>query len=160
MKFEAHDNGLYYYGATKTKSSKATVSDNLFLNTVHNKMENFTRRKLEGVEKARKLMWKIGHPSQRDFEHTLSHNLIRNCPITLADAEQALFIWGPDLGSIKGKRVHKTPKHIPDEALVPLPMNIMLHHINVTLCIDFFYVNSNPFSIQYCARSNFEQFSQ
>ena len=119
MQFEAHSNGLYYYDATKNKSSKATVSDYIFLSTVRNNKESFTRRELEGAEKARRLMWKIGHPSQSDFEHTLSHNLIRNCPITLADAKQALYIWGPDLGSIKGKRVHKTPQAYPGRSPRP-----------------------------------------
>ena len=137
MKFKNYKNGLYYYDAT-TNNSKPSVTSYSFLSTVRDNKTNFTRREIEEAERARVLMWNIGRLSQSDFEHTLGHSLIRNCPVTLADAKRALFIWGPDLGSIKGKMVHKTPLHMPDTALVPLPMNITIHHQAVTLCINFF----------------------
>ena len=90
-------------------------------------------------------MWDIGYPSKEDFKYALANGLVRNCPLTVVDAKRVIFIWGPDLGSIQGKKVRRTPSHVPDEVLIPLPSAITQHHMDVTLCMDFFFVNRNAF---------------
>ena len=138
MKFTRYENCFYYYNATKKKDkTKQEVDVYSFLSTVRANKTNFTHCKIEGAEKARKLMWDIGYPSEEVSEYALANGLVQNCPLTVADAKQADFIWGPDLGSIQGKKVRKTPAHMPDEVLVPLPTAITQHHMAVTLCMDF-----------------------
>ena len=116
-----------------------------FLNTVNNNKKNFTCHEIQGADNARELMRKIGRRSQATFKTVLSQNQIINCPVTVADAKRAAFIHGPDLASVKGKRVRKPPKHVPVMVLIPLPSSIAKFHSTVTLCVDFFFVNGNPF---------------
>ena len=47
----------------------------------------------------------IGHPSTCDFLHFVDHNLLPNCRITRWDILTTEHIFGPDLGSLKGKTV-------------------------------------------------------
>ena len=147
MKFSEMSSGLYYYDATRKRNSNSneSLTNYTFLNTVHNNKKNFTRREIQGADNARELMRKIGRPSQATFETVLSQNQIINCPVTVADAKRAAFIYGPDLASVKGKRVRKPPKHVPVVVLIPLPSSIAKFHSTVTLCVDFFFVNGNPF---------------
>jgi len=63
----------------------------------------FHNRKIEGTDKARALYRKIGHPSQKFFEHLLTNNLIWNCPVTVDNAKRAVLIYGSDVATLKGK---------------------------------------------------------
>jgi len=38
-----------------------------------------------------------------DFIHLVDNNLLSNCPVTKMDILAAEHIFGPDLGSLKGK---------------------------------------------------------
>ena len=64
--------------------------------------------------------------------------------MTPQDVKTALFIWGPETAVIKGKTTRIGPEHIPSTSLVPLPQTTREFHSNVTLCVDFFYVNGIP----------------
>lgn len=41
--------------------------------------------------------------------------------------------------------MRRTPAHLPSTTLIHLPANIIRFHDKVMLCIDFFFVNGNPF---------------
>jgi hypothetical protein len=95
MKFTEYSSGLYYYDSNNPSSTNSR--DYLFLNTVAANKLTYTRRKIEGADKARALYKKIGRPSEKDFTEILEHNLIQNCPVTPDDARRALKIYGPTL---------------------------------------------------------------
>jgi hypothetical protein len=64
-----------------------------------------------------------------------------NCPIAKADVMAAEHIFGPDVGSLKGKTVRRPPptvKTLPE----PLPTKVMERYRDVTLCIDVMYINN------------------
>jgi Reverse transcriptase (RNA-dependent DNA polymerase) len=144
MTFHEHENGLYIHDIVSQYKNK-TNSDNIinysFISTVAENKQLFSRREIEGADLARVLHRRIGRPSQKDFLHILDHCLIRNCPVTTADAKRAVFIYGDDIGSLKGKSTRTPPKHTPTLEAIPLPDTILEHHRNVTLCVDIFYVN-------------------
>jgi hypothetical protein len=64
MTFKEYKSGLYYYNADPKQSN--TTNAYLFLNTVAGNKGNYTRRKIEGADKARALYKKIGHLPKRN----------------------------------------------------------------------------------------------
>jgi hypothetical protein len=52
-----------------------------------------------------------------------------------------MLIYGPDLATLKGKttRGRATP-HVPSFTAIPIPAPILQHHQEITLCVDFFFV--------------------
>lgn len=54
---------------------------------------------------ARELQIKIGCPSTKQFICIVTSNQLPNCPVTRADIIVAEHIFGPDIGSLKGKMV-------------------------------------------------------
>ena len=65
--------------------------------------------------------------------------------MTVEDAKRALLIYGPDTAMLKGKSTKTNAPHIPNFVSQPIPDPILKHHGDVTICIDNFYVNGNPF---------------
>jgi uncharacterized protein YbaR (Trm112 family) len=86
----------------------------------------------------------IGRPSDRNFIHLVENNLLKDCPITRQDITAANDIFGPNLGSLKGKTVCRSERHVRavrDE----IPRYVMEQYRDVTLCTDIMFVNSIPF---------------
>jgi hypothetical protein len=106
----------------------------------------FSRREVKAADQARDLYRKIGRPAEAEFVELLRRNAIRNCPVTPSDAQRALIIYGPDIAVLKGKstRSHAAPR-APTFIAEIIPASVLEHHRNVTLCIDFFFVQGLPF---------------
>jgi hypothetical protein len=154
FKFREYDSGLYYFDTSllvhKPKtflpySSSPTRAPVSFLATVKGNKDNFTRREIEGADAARLLYRKLGRPSEAQFHHALKFNQFANCNVTADDAKRALAIYGPDISTLKGKTTKRKGAHIPSFQRVEIPAPILEHHKNVTIGIDFMYINSNPF---------------
>jgi len=71
--------------------------------------------------------------------------MIPNSPITKEDILHAEDILGPNLGSLKGKTVRKTPERVVLNSLDNLPVELLTEHGNVTIAIDIMYINEIPF---------------
>ena len=71
-------------------------------------------------------------------------NLIPNCPVTIQDIKNAEFVWGPDLGCIKGKTVRCQPSAVRITG-TDIPMQIMQQYKDVTLSVDIMKVTGIPF---------------
>ena len=145
MKFVEHPSGLYVFDTSKAPISES-VNAYTFVSSVAANKQMFTRREVEAADAARALYRKIGRPSQADFLHILSKNLIRNCPVTPDDAKRALVIYGPDIAALKGKNTRSAAApHVPTFQAVPIPAHVYEHHRDLTLCMDFFFVQGIPF---------------
>jgi hypothetical protein len=143
MSFKEFENGLYFYDVADCNENnyRNQVNSYSFILSVDSNKAQFHRREIEGADQARALYKTIGRPSQKCFEHILEKNLIRNCPVTVADAKRAVFLYGPDIGSLQGKLTRTPPEHVPTLATINLPESILEHHKDVTVSIDIFYVN-------------------
>ena len=90
---------------------------------------------------ARALQRIIDRPTTKII-HYVGENLIPNSPITVHDIKNAEFIWGPELGALKGKTTRQTSPHIRMENN-SIPMHVMQQYNDVTLSADVMKVERN-----------------
>ena len=114
------------------------------VSTVEENKKAFTAREREDAKRARTLYTVLGRPSTANFKHILRQNLIKNCPVTIKHVDIAEKIYGPDIGTLKGKSTRPRPKPVTDD-LVDVPPEILENHESLTMCIDLMFVNSIAF---------------
>ena len=141
IKFRRHRSGLYYFDASKVNVSKLKAAFN-FLNTVSSNKSMYGKRDIKKANDVRKLNWKINHVAKDKFERIIKNNWIRNLPFTIEDVRRAHTIYGPSIPSLKGRTRCRKASRIPDaEGVIPLPKQMFEDLKNVTLCIDYYFVN-------------------
>jgi hypothetical protein len=72
---------------------------------------------------------------------------ILNCDVTCQDILNAEHIFGPDVGSLKGKMVRQASDQVRSGGLVPILATIIDHYKKVILCIDVMKVNKMSFLV-------------
>ena len=132
-KFCPSNKGLYKYDL---KPSKSLDSFWTLVNTVRGQADKYTRCAYKRAMDARKLQNIIMRPNTQRFMDTCIQHL--GSPITKQDIQIAEDIFGPNIGSLKGKTVRRPNKHI-DTSTEPVPREILRDHRNVTIC-DRYYV--------------------
>ena len=85
----------------------------------------------------------VGRPSDKDFIKILKTSSLPNCPVSPQDVLIANELFGPDVGSLKGKTTRRAPPIVDSPVSVDLT-TILKHYGEVTLCVDFMYVNKVP----------------
>ena len=121
--FKPYKKGLFY---------SSVNNDVALVTTVENKINKYTVREYSYAENARDLQNIIGRPSTQDLISYVEKNLIPNCPVTRQDIMRAEDIFGPNIGSIKGKTTYTTQEHVkihPQD----IPQEIMDKHGEVIL---------------------------
>ena len=91
--------GLYYQNCSPGYSAITMVQ------TVEGDSEGFTDHQVTAARQACCAYNMVCRPSPRYFEQMIRANIIKNCPITVTDIKSAHTIFGPDVGSIRGKTV-------------------------------------------------------
>jgi hypothetical protein len=84
----------------------------------------------------------------------VSSNIIKNCPVTSIDVNNANKIFGPDLATLKGKTVRITPPPAETD-YVQIPKEKMSVNLNVTLVIGIMFVNGLPFVVSISRKMKF-----
>jgi hypothetical protein len=138
FKFKQSDGGLYFLATDKTIT--------VMVNTIADNKGNYTNYDYLKALCARELQIKIGHPSTKHFIWIVTSNKLPNCPVTRADIIAAEHIFGPDVGSLKGKTVWRQP-HLAKPTIEPLPPEIMSQYRNLTQAGDVVHVNGIPFCV-------------
>ena len=139
--------GLYVYDATQDLNHPKHQFT--FIQTVAQNKTNFSATEISKAEHARRLYITLGRPSLRTFRWMLLHKKIKNSTLLPKDADNAEIIFGPDIGSLKGKTVRRRPKQVNIPVTIPIgiPDDIMTALKSVTLCADIFYVDKLKFVV-------------
>ena len=111
--------------------------------TVKENKEGFTKRQFDSAKVARAFYHIAGCPTLTNFKHIIRQNIFKNCPVTVADVDVAERIFGPDLGTLKGKSTRRAPLPVVDDN-VAIPPEILEEHKDLVLCMDLMYINGMP----------------
>jgi hypothetical protein len=144
IKIREHECGLYVFHLHKHSSDD--VAAYTLVSTVAAQKRLFTRRDIAKADVAQQLYRVIGQPSKADFHRILNNGSIRNCPVTSLEAKRALTIYRPDIAKLKGKTtwLHQAPR-APNFTAVVLPPSVLNYYRDVTLWVDFFFVQGHIF---------------
>ncbi len=96
----------------------------------------------------------IGSPSEKDYKGMVSSNIIKNCPITVSGVTNAQNIFGPDLASVQGKSMQRTPAPVVVD-YVAVPWLLVKANLIVTLAADVFFVDGTAFLLRVSTRIKF-----
>ena len=117
----------------------------LFITTIRNQANCHTHHTCECAQAARRLQNIIMHPASRHMSDiAISH--LRICPFTKEDIWAADDIFGPNLGSLKGKTVWHPNRHV-QAATSRVPHSILKLHRDVVLSMDIMFVNKLLFLV-------------
>ncbi len=139
FEFKQSESGLYYYDLVSNKCKGVVM-----VNTVASKRSRYTNEDYLRAVLACQLQIRVGHPSTKDFLWIVAQNQLPNCLITRDDILVAEDIFGPDIGSLKGKTTQRKPHQV-RSAVSPLPLEIIERYRSLTLCANLMYVNRNLF---------------
>jgi hypothetical protein len=103
----------------------------------------FYQRELKATKAAVTLQSKLGHPSTADMRWILKHNMIKDCPVSTQDVDNALAIYGPSVPALKGKTAKKKVAVVTRD-LVKVSREFMKLVKDVTLCVDIFFRKQDP----------------
>jgi hypothetical protein len=111
--------------------------------TVEENRLAFTPRQFENAKRARRLHHIMGRPTPENLKALIKMNAIKDCPVQMEDVDIAVKIFGPDIGSLKGKSVRRQPPPVRDN-VIQIPTELTQEHKNLVLCIDIMFVNGQP----------------
>ena len=70
----------------------------------------------------------------------INGNFIKNCPVTVDDINTAEKIYGPNIGTLKGKSVRRRPPVVRQDN-IEIPEEILQLEDEIILYIDNMFVN-------------------
>ena len=141
MVFQCSERGLYYHDISSPENSWNYT----MVNTVKANAKKYNNRLYKAAVEARRFQNIIMRPNTRDLKDIIIPKL-RNCPIAKADVMAAEDIFGPNLGSLKGKTPRRTLRPL-EPGIDPVPDEILSTYQSVTLLIDIFFINKLPFFV-------------
>jgi hypothetical protein len=116
------------------------------ITTVADNRANYMERDYQRAVLTRKIQKIIGRPNTLHFMKKVDNILLPNCLITRRDIATAETIFGPDVGSLKGKIVYQSGTPVATN-YTDIPATIMSHYPDVILAGDIMFVNKIPFFV-------------
>ena len=137
---------LYVYNPMKSGENSGTV----LIQTVAENAKRYTKKEVSKAEEARDLYIKFARPGIDAFIRLIKDGKIHNCPVTVADVKRWLNIYGPDVGTLKGRSVRETPSSVNVD-----PNQIVYGDvIPIVIAVDIFFVEGIPFFVAICKNLN------
>jgi hypothetical protein len=148
---------LQHKGGTHDENEEVTRDEDegvSLVQTVRGNYEGYTKREVLKAKEARRAQAMMGNPSEGDYKGMVSHNLIPNCPVTCSDITNAKAIFGPDLPSVRGKTVRRTPTPVVAD-YVAVPRELVQANKRMTLAANVFFVDGTAFLLTVSRRIKF-----
>ena len=126
-----------------------------FLETVEDNLKLYTKCEQLDARLARVLYHACGRPDTNHLKAFIQGGYIRNCPVTPADVDRALKIYGPDVATLKGKSTRPHPPRVRVDAITtqipralrakisPLTLYLDVLSLMVCLCLPALIIVSN-----------------
>ena len=148
MQFKQHETGLHYYDPNEDKDGEVLV------NTVAENLQGYSKKQIAGAQIARITHQGLCFPSTQQCKWAVQNHMIKDCPITVQDIDNALAIYGKDPAGLKGKTTRTKPTPVAGHRL-KIPKGIMDKHKNVFMSVDTFFVNQIPFFLSLSRKINY-----
>ena len=146
IRFTPSTHGLFKYELHEDQSSINQMwSMATGIPTVAENAMKYTKRAYKRAFEARRLQNIIMRPSLRKYKDVIL-DYLRDTTVTRADINAAEDIFGPNIGSLKGKTVRRPNEHVP-AGVDAVPHAVLKLHRQVTLAIDIMFVNKVPFFV-------------
>jgi len=148
IKFRRNNDGLYTYKPKdeylrEVERAKMKVGTMNIATTVKENQMGYTQQQFEDARKARRLYHIMGCPTVQNFKHILRQNIIKNCPVTIEDVNNAEKIFGPDIGTMKGKTTRSQPPAVKKDN-IEIPKELLEKHQDLILYMDVMFINNIP----------------
>jgi hypothetical protein len=148
IKFKKTSEGLYAYKLSdnyleEVAATKTKVAKQMYVTTVKDNMEGFSKKQVENAKRARKLYHSVGCPGVENLKTMLRMNSIQDCPVTAEDVNNAERMFGKDIGALKGKTTRQAPPRV-TEQLIEIPPELK-ERPEVKLAMDIMYVNDQKY---------------
>ena len=138
--FIQHPSGLYYHDLAQ-KGDEWSM-----LNSEWENKFPYSERQFKMAKLARDTMSIVGRPSDNDYVSIITTNQIKNCPVLPEGIKIAKKVFGPELGTLKGKTTRKKPIPVRQD-IISIPRNIKIAHRDVVIAADVMFVNTIPFFV-------------
>jgi hypothetical protein len=142
--FKPLQNGLYSLNPKKETHHQTTDGSFQLVNTLEDNKKFFTPWQFELARIARDLFHSLGCPSLKNLKGDICMNLIGDNPLTTKDVDLAEHIFGPYLGTVKGKTTRHKPLPIINKH-IKIPEELISVQEDITLAIDGITINSLKF---------------
>ena len=120
----------------------------------------FNRKYIEGSDRAGDIQHLLGWPSDQQLINVLGKNLIINWLVLSDEARQAHAIYGTATTILKGEMAIKKPKHIELKQRISIQSEIMKHHLELPLHMDFCFINRHPYFTTITWKANHRKIRQ
>ena len=116
------------------------------INTVPDNKADYKNRTYARAVMARNIVKMVRRPTTKEFVNIVEMNLLPICPVIRDDILISKRIFGPDVGSLKGKTVGCGTDHV-EVAVVPVSSEIISQYRDVIIVADIMFVNKLPFFV-------------
>ena len=79
------------------------------IDSVKENMQGYTQREIQNANKAQEFCTMCMKPTVRNLKHLINGNFVKNCPMTINNINIAEKVYGPEVGTLKGKSVRQRP---------------------------------------------------
>jgi hypothetical protein len=141
LKFHCGPTGLYYLDTSKLNLSKLKQAFSFF-NTVADNMKLYKKREVKKAQEVVNFNRKINNQSHTKLTNIVKNNWVRNTPFTVGDVQRSEKIFGPQIPPLKGRTRYQQAARLESLPVIQIPRALYEDLKNVTLCIDFHFVNN------------------
>ena len=155
MNFEEVLSGLYLFRNPSMFEITNKVSGYSYLMLAKVRLSEFTKRKIQGAQQAKRLHRALGFPGYKKYLWILKNNMIKGSKVMFEDAKRSLHIYGEETATVKGRTTRNKQSRIKHTEHKDIPKHILLKHNKVHLMVDYMFVQGVQFLTTILTKFNY-----